>query len=202
MRKIIFIGRSECGKTSLTQALRGKTITYHKTQYVNTFDVIIDTPGEYAETNRLSGALATFSYEADVVGLLLSAIEPYSLYPPCITVLANRDVVGIVTKIDHKLANPRQAAEWLRLAGCRKIFYISSYTGEGIPELLEYLRDDGDVMPWEQAKEIQHNFNASGGAYSSIDEKMKIYDNFNTEHKFQSVNVGEDILGNSINEAK
>lgn len=202
MRKIIFIGRSECGKTSLTQALRGKTITYHKTQYVNTFDVIIDTPGEYAETNRLSGALATFSYEADVVGLLLSAIEPYSLYPPCITVLANRDVVGIVTKIDHKLANPRQAAEWLRLAGCRKIFYISSYTGEGIPELLEYLRDDGDVMPWEQAKEIQHNFNASGGAYSSIDEHMKIYDNFNTERKFQSVNVGEDILGNSINEAK
>lgn len=202
MRKIIFIGRSECGKTSLTQALRGKTITYHKTQYVNTFDVIIDTPGEYAETNRLSGALATFSYEADVVGLLLSAIEPYSLYPPCITVLANRDVVGIVTKIDHKLANPRQAAEWLRLAGCRKIFYISSYTGEGIPELLEYLRDDGDVMPWEQAKEIQHNFNASGGAYSSIDENMKIYDNLNTERKFQSVNVGEDILGNSINEAK
>ena len=202
MRKIIFIGRSECGKTSLTQALRGKTITYHKTQYVNTFDVIIDTPGEYAETNRLSGALATFSYEADVVGLLLSAIEPYSLYPPCITVLANRDVVGIVTKIDHKLANPRQAAEWLRLAGCRKIFYISSYTGEGIPELLEYLRDDGDVMPWEQAKEIQHNFNASGGTYSSIDENMKIYDNLNTERKFQSVNVGEDILGNSINEAK
>ena len=91
MRKIIFIGRSECGKTSLTQAMRGETVTYHKTQYVNTFDVIIDTPGEYAETNRLGGALATYSYEADVVGLLLSAIEPYSLYPPSVTVLANRE---------------------------------------------------------------------------------------------------------------
>lgn len=202
MRKIIFIGRSECGKTSLTQAMRGKTIRYHKTQYVNTFDVIIDTPGEYAETNRLSGALATFSYEADVVGLLLSAIEPYSLYPPCITVLANREVVGIVTKTDHRLANPEQAAAWLRLAGCRKIFYISSYTGEGIPELLEHLRDEGDIMSWEQAKENQQSFNALGGSYSSVDESMQIYDNLHYKRKVYNVNVGEDILGHSIKETE
>ena len=48
MRKIIFMGRSEAGKTTLTQAMKGETITYHKTQYVNNSDVIIDTPGEYA----------------------------------------------------------------------------------------------------------------------------------------------------------
>ena len=82
MRKIIFIGRSEAGKTTLTQALKGEHITYQKTQYVNNYDVIIDTPGEYAETKTLGGALAVYSYEADVVGLLLSATEPYSLYPP------------------------------------------------------------------------------------------------------------------------
>ena len=35
MRKIMFIGRSEAGKTTLSQAMKGKTITYHKTQYVN-----------------------------------------------------------------------------------------------------------------------------------------------------------------------
>ena len=47
MKKIILMGRSECGKTTLTQALKGEHITYRKTQYVNYFDVIIDTPGEY-----------------------------------------------------------------------------------------------------------------------------------------------------------
>ena len=31
MRKIMFIGRSEAGKTTLTQAMKGNTITYHKT---------------------------------------------------------------------------------------------------------------------------------------------------------------------------
>ena len=60
--------------------------------------------------------------------------------------------MGIVTKIEHPLGNPEQAAEWLRLAGCKKIFYVSAYTGEGIAELLEYLREDGDVLPWEEAR--------------------------------------------------
>ena len=58
MRKIIFIGRSEAGKTTLTQAMKGKKIVYHKTQYINHYDVIIDTPGEYAETKELAGSLA------------------------------------------------------------------------------------------------------------------------------------------------
>lgn len=198
MRKIVFIGRSEAGKTSLTQAMRGETVTYHKTQYVNCYDVIIDTPGEYAETSRLAGALAIFSYEADVVGLLLSAIEPYSLYPPAITVLANREVIGIVTKIDHRLANPKQAAEWLKLAGCRKIFYISSYTGEGIPELLEYLKEDGDVLPWEKAKEQQDEFNREGGHYSAVDDSMTLDDDLNKKRHFKPVVVGEDVLGREI----
>ena len=152
MRKIMFIGRSEAGKTTLTQALKGEHITYQKTQYVNNYDVIIDTPGEYAETKTLGGALAVYSYEADVVGLLLSATEPYSLYPPNITTLCNREVIGIITKIDHPQANVHQAEEWLRLAGCEKIFHVSAYTGDGIPELLEFLSEDGDVLPWEEAK--------------------------------------------------
>lgn len=141
MRKMILVGRSEAGKTSLTQALRGDKIVYHKTQYVYFHDVIIDTPGEYAETPNLGHALALYSYEADVIGLLVSAIEPYSLYPPCVTAIATRECIGIVTKIDHPLANPEQAAQWLRLAGCEKIFFVSSCTGEGVSDILEFLNN-------------------------------------------------------------
>ena len=98
MKKIILIGRSGAGKTTLTQALKGEEIKYHKTQYVNYFECIIDTPGEYAQTHELGYALALYSYEADVVGLLLAATEPYSLYPPNITCMVNREVVGIMTR--------------------------------------------------------------------------------------------------------
>ena len=150
MRKLILIGRSEAGKTTLTQALRGETITYQKTQYINYFDAIIDTPGEYIQTAHLGRALALYSYEADVVGLLLAANEPYSLYPPNITCMVNREVVGIVTKIDRQDGNPKQAAKWLKLTGCKKIFFVNSKADEGVAEILEYLREPQDVMPWEK----------------------------------------------------
>ena len=142
MKKIILVGRSECGKTSLTQALRGESLHYHKTQYINHSDVIIDTPGEYAENHFLARALALYSYEADVIGLLLSATEPYSLYSPCCTASANRPVIGIVTQIDHPNAIPERAEQWLRLAGCSIVFHVSSKTGQGIHQILAYLSDE------------------------------------------------------------
>ncbi len=143
------MGRSEAGKTTLTQALRGEKITYKKTQYINRYDVIIDTPGEYLQTGRLGRALALYSYEADVVGLLASSTEPFSLYPPNITCMVNRDVIGIVTKIDEACGDAALAARWLENAGCKKIFYVNSKTGEGVSDILEYLREPGDVLPWE-----------------------------------------------------
>lgn len=149
MKKIVLMGRSECGKTTLTQALKGEKIRYHKTQYINNFDVVIDTPGEYAQTKNLGYALALYSYEADVVGLLIAANEQYSLFPPNITCMVNRDVIGIVTKIDAPDAKPEQAERWLRLSGCKNIFFVNSTANEGIAEILEYLREDGDRMPWE-----------------------------------------------------
>lgn len=150
MKKIILIGRSGAGKTTLTQAMKGEEIKYHKTQYVNYFECIIDTPGEYAQTHELGYALALYSYEADVVGLLLSATEPYSLYPPNITCMVNREVVGIVTQINEPKADPERAARWLRLSGCKKIFYVDSTVGTGVPDILSYLRE-------EETEEISTN---------------------------------------------
>ena len=153
MKKIVLMGRSEAGKTTLTQALRGEKIRYHKTQYVNHFDVVVDTPGEYAQNKYLARALALYTYEAQVVGLLVDATEPYCLFPPCCATQANREVIGIVTKIHEKGADPARAQRWLELAGCRRIFHVDSTTGEGIWALLEHLRQEGDVMPWEAEPE-------------------------------------------------
>lgn len=139
MKKIILIGRSESGKTTLKQALRKEKIRYEKTQYVQRESCILDTPGEYIENKNLGGAIAIYAYEADIIGLIVSAIEPYSLLSPNIASMTNREVIGIVTKIDKEDARPEQAANWLRLAGCRRIFFTSSYDHRGIEELLEYL---------------------------------------------------------------
>lgn len=139
-KKLILVGRSESGKTTLLQAMRGEEIRYEKTQYVDRTALTIDTPGEYIQTKRLGGALAIYSYEADVVGLLISAVEPFSLFSPNIVSMATREVIGIVTKIDRPDANLPLADRWLSIAGCKKIFHVDSLHGTGIPELLEYLR--------------------------------------------------------------
>ncbi len=150
MKKIMLVGRTGAGKTTLTQALKGKKITYHKTQYVYYHDVVIDTPGEYCENPALARALIVYSHEADIVGLLVNAAEPYSLYSPNIVSLSSREVIGIVTHIHDIYANLPQAALWLENTGCKKIFYVDSVTGEGIPALLAYLKEDGDKLPWDE----------------------------------------------------
>ena len=106
MRRILLIGRSESGKTTLKQVLRGENITYKKTQYVSQYDCVIDMPGEYAENLDLAHTIDLYAAESDVVGIVLSATEPYSLYPPNITPLGNRDEVGIALAAVGMLQNP------------------------------------------------------------------------------------------------
>lgn len=141
MNKIILIGRSGAGKTTLSKALNGEDTFYEKTQSVERKGFIIDTPGEYAETKILGRALAVFTYEADIVGLLIDADEPYSLFGPNVTSSANREVIGIVTGLTKKRANPDRAERWLGLAGCKRIFRVDSITGEGITELKNFLEN-------------------------------------------------------------
>lgn len=138
-RKIMFMGRSGAGKTTLTQALYGEDIEYHKTQYVNYSEYIIDPPGEYIEDKQFGFALALYSYEVDVIGFILAANEPFSLYSPASTATATREVIGIVTQINADGADPMLAKEWLEIAGCEKVFFVDSVTREGLDKLIDYL---------------------------------------------------------------
>ena len=97
-------------------------------------------PGEYAEGNDLGGALAVYSYEADVVGLVVAADDDFCIFPPACAPVANRPVLGIVTKCDSERARTDMATLWLENCGCERIFLTSAKTGQGIEELLAYLK--------------------------------------------------------------
>ena len=141
MNKVILVGRSGAGKTTLTQALSGEGLHYAKTQAVKNDGFMIDTPGEYAEERHLGGAIAVFVYEADIVGLLMSADEPYCLFSPNMVSMCNRELIGIITGIDKPHANLPRVTNWLKQTGVKRIFYLSSVTGEGVEELKSFLRD-------------------------------------------------------------
>ena len=141
MKNIIMIGTIGAGKTTLSQALLGDEIAYEKTQAVQVRGkCILDTPGEFLERRRFQGALITTSAEAEVIVLLQDPTDQRIKYPPAFAGAFAKDVIGVITKID--LAEEKQmedAEKKLRLAGARRIFRASAVTGDGVPELKEYL---------------------------------------------------------------
>ena len=88
----------------------------------------------------MRGALMITSADAEVIGLIESATEERSMFPPGYAGSFAKTVIGIITKID--IADEKQveiAERKLKLAGVQKIFRVSSVTKEGLDELLTYL---------------------------------------------------------------
>ncbi|ECW7056781.1 propanediol utilization protein [Salmonella enterica subsp. enterica serovar Paratyphi B] len=111
MKRLMFIGPSQCGKTSLTQSLRGEALHYKKTQAIEWSPMAIDTPGEYLENRCLYSALLTSACEADVIALVLNA-DPQR--------------ISLV-------------AEWLTQAGAQQIFITSALNNSGLDAVLDFL---------------------------------------------------------------
>ena len=151
MKKMFLMGRSEAGKTSLTQALKGEKLHYRKTQYTKIAEDMIDSPGEYAESKYFSMGLACFSFEADVVAMVQSADEPYNLFGQCLHTFIQRPLIGVITKTDSPYANVPMVRQWMEDAGCERIFEVNNVTGEGVEELMAYLKEDMEKMTLDEA---------------------------------------------------
>ena len=139
-KKIMLIGSSTCGKTTLCQRLNGLEIKYHKTQTIGVINNTIDTPGEYLENRQLYKGIIVTAADSDMILFLQDATDERFRFSPGQAAFFSVPVIGVVSKID--IADKQQiddAAELLELAGCEKIFFTSAVTGEGTCELLDYL---------------------------------------------------------------
>lgn len=139
--RIVLMGRSAAGKTTLCQCINHEEIKYHKTQAVSIINQnMIDTPGEYLERRGFRGALMVTATDADIVVLVQDATEDGTMFPPAYGSMFAKPVVGVVTKKD--LATEEQvekAKKHLHFAGAKEIFVASGVTGEGVPELVAHL---------------------------------------------------------------
>ena len=101
MKKIMLIGRTSCGKTTLTQKLMNEEVKYKKTQAVSYKSRIIDTPGEYVENKIYYKSLLVLSADAKIIILVQSAIDGATLFPPKFsTMFPKKEIIGIITKVD------------------------------------------------------------------------------------------------------
>ena len=81
-RKVILIGSSTCGKTTLCQRLNGLTIHYHKTQTIGLINNMIDTPGEYLENRNMYKGIIVAATDSDLVLFLQDATDERFRFSP------------------------------------------------------------------------------------------------------------------------
>ncbi|NCB41336.1 MAG: EutP/PduV family microcompartment system protein [Clostridia bacterium] len=144
MKKVMLIGSISCGKTTLSQVLNGQDLICNKTQTIEISGSIMDTPGEYIENRVLTKGLIVSSVDVDLVLLLQDCTSPQSHFSPGQAYIFPVPTIGIVTKIDvaPQKKSISDAKKLLRLAGVKKIFCLSSFTGQGIEALLHFLNEN------------------------------------------------------------
>lgn len=142
MKKTLLVGAVGCGKTTFKQRLFGEKQVYDKTQAVEFYDSLIDTPGEFTEHRRLYSALNITAIQTDLIIMMQSVLDKRQIFSPGFSNMFLKPSIGVITKID--LAQDDDLAyieNQLKLAGAEKIFRISAKTNEGISDLIEYLSD-------------------------------------------------------------
>jgi len=80
MKRLMLIGQSQCGKTSLLQRLQQQPLQYHKTQALDYSAMAIDTPGEYLEHRAMYSILITSAW----VLWYRRPTVPRPFLPPCL----------------------------------------------------------------------------------------------------------------------
>jgi len=141
MKKVMFIGSTGSGKTTLYQRLETCRLDDDKTQVIEFHKNVIDTPGEYLENRGYYSALQVTSVEADIVALVMDCKSRCNVFPPGFARMFTKPIIGIVTKIDllEDFEDYIYAEESLKLSGVSEIFKISSLKNQKIAELRKFL---------------------------------------------------------------
>lgn len=140
-KKIILIGKTGSGKTTLIQRIEEQRIEYCKTQTVRNYINFIDTPGEYLENRSYYKALIVSSYDADAIGLVQDCSSDEAWLPPMFASVFSKDTIGIVTKTDLAETDEQitRAEEHLKRAGATTIFHVSAVNDSGTEDIVEYI---------------------------------------------------------------
>ena len=147
--KVMLIGTTGAGKTTLIQALQERLLQWQKTQMVTYMGDFIDIPGEYLDIPRFHRVIIVTAMDAELILLVQPANTKQENIPPGFASMFSQPIIGVITKIDLPGAEIEQAKSFLRLAGANKeIVPVSAINGEGLDILIEVLGEYG----WKKSK--------------------------------------------------
>ncbi|HEY8891979.1 MAG TPA: EutP/PduV family microcompartment system protein [Clostridium sp.] len=139
-KRIMVIGPTNCGKTSLVNSLNDYDGPLRKTQDIIYVKNTIDTPGSYIENAWMYKHLIATAQDASHVLILIDQSRCASVYSPGFAKVFKCPVIGVITKIDLMAENENLCIQQLKEIGVPKPYFkISIASGIGIEALKEYL---------------------------------------------------------------
>lgn len=105
-KRIMIIGASKSGKTTLASILEGQEIL-RKTSSMVYRTVTIDVPSAYLECPWMRHHIIAAAQDASCVVMLADATRTRKVYPPGFAKVFQVPVIGIITKCDMRMKEDR-----------------------------------------------------------------------------------------------
>lgn len=141
-KRIMVIGPTNCGKTTLVNILNNYDGPLRKTQNIIYGENTMDVPGSYIENPWMYKHLIAAAQDASMVLLLIDQSRSDDVYSPGFAKSFRCPVIGVIMKTDLQPQNEDSCIRQLKRTGVvEPYFMISIPNGTGIEELKAYVTD-------------------------------------------------------------
>jgi ethanolamine utilization protein EutP len=143
-KRIMVIGPSRCGKTTLVNELNNYQGELKRTQDMIYGKNTIDVPGSYIENSWMYKHVIAAAQDASHVLILIDQSRPTDVYPHGFAKSFRCPVIGVITKCDLMPENKISCLRQLKIIGILEpYFHISFHEEIGLEELKKYLFKEG-----------------------------------------------------------
>lgn len=139
-KRIMVIGPSKSGKTSLVNAINDYDGPLRKTQDMIYGKRTIDVPGSYLENPWMYKHLIAAAQDASQILILVDQSNRAEVYAPGFAKVFRCPVTGVITKGDLNPENEEYCRNQLKTIGVDEPYFrVSIPTKEGIDALKDYI---------------------------------------------------------------
>lgn len=139
-KRIMIIGPTNCGKTTLANALNDYNKPARKTQDIIYGKNTIDVPGAYIENSWMYKHLISASQDASHILIIVDWSKRTDVYSPGFAKVFRCPVIGVINKTDLLCEKEESCIRQLKHIGVSEPYFkISSLYGTGVDALKKYL---------------------------------------------------------------